>query len=186
MVFLDDWVNVLFVCVVSLHKTHTTTATPSQHNTTWNSHGYSPLEVAALLLRSRTPFSSDVQDHPSGRLIPISSSPRGSEDQERSQRARHENPPPQPNSEPTICSTSSSASLRDLIDPLEICVDDVLPWPSHRSSSGLRNHIAVDDHGDKPKVMRPRSTRWMNKEEVRREEGAHSIQESRAWRWNRM
>ena len=33
---------------------------------------------------------------------------------------------------------------------------------------------------DEPKVMRPSATRRMKMEEVRREEGVHSIQESRA------
>ena len=34
VVFLNDWVNDLFVCVVSLDKIRSTTATPSQYNAT--------------------------------------------------------------------------------------------------------------------------------------------------------
>ena len=49
----------------------------------------------------------------------LSTVPRGSEDQERSQRARDGNPPPKLNSEPGILSASSPNPSRDLIDPPE-------------------------------------------------------------------
>ena len=183
VVFLNDWVNNLFVCVVSLDKIRSTTATPCQYNATWNLHGYSPLEVATPLFRSRTPFSSDIQDHPSGRLVPTSSSPCGSEDQERGQRAHHENPPPMLNSEPRILSTASSNPSRDPIGLPETRMDDVLPPakpqiqadPVVVSKTGLQ----MATMGNKPRFMRSRTTRWMNMEEVRREEGVHSIQEPR-------
>ena len=184
VLFLDDWVNDLFVCVVSLDKIHSTTATPSQYNATWNLHGYSPLEVATPLFWLRTPFSSDIQDHPSGRLVPTSSSPCGSKDQERGQHAHHENPPPMLNSEPRILSTSNSKPSRDPINLPKTRMDDVLPPakpqiqadPVVVSKTGLQTATM----GDKLRFMRSRMMRWMDMEEVGREEGVHSIQEPRA------
>ena len=138
LVFLDDWEDDLFVCVVSLDDIRTMiTATPSQYNATCNSRRYSPLKIATSLIRLRTPSSSDAQDHPSESPIPLSGFPRGTEDEEGGQRARNGNPPPKLNSEPGILPTSSPKASRDLIDPPEIRVNGFPPGPSDRSGGNL-------------------------------------------------
>ena len=135
---LDDWGDDLFVSVVSLDDVRTsTTVTLSQYNATWNSRRYSPLEIAASLIRLHTPSSNDAQDHPSESPIPLSGFPRSSEDQERRQRARDGDPPPKLNSKPGILPASSSESSRDLINPPEIRVNGFPPGPSHRSGGNL-------------------------------------------------
>lgn len=146
--FLDDWEYDLFVCVISFDNFRTTTEIPSQYNVTWDVCRYSPLEISgSLILLLTAPTTNETQDHPSESPVPLSSLLRGSKNEERSQSARHRNPPPKLNPKPRIPPTSSPNPTRDLIDPPEIRVNDLPSGPSYRPSGDLRNQVTDGDHG---------------------------------------
>lgn len=115
--------------------------------TVWHSPGiHSPLDITTSLILLFTLPSNNAQKHPSESPVPLSSFPRGSKNEERSQSTCHGNPPPKLNPEPRIISTSSPNVSRDLIDPPEIRVHNAPSGPSDRTGSDLGGQVTNGDH----------------------------------------
>jgi len=121
--FLDDRKHDFFVGVISLDNIRR-------------------LDITARFLLLITFPSKGSQNHPSESPIPLTSLLRGPKREEDAQRTENGNPPPILNPESRILSSGGPNRSGVLIDPREICVDDVPPWPDNRPSGGLRKQIA--------------------------------------------
>lgn len=125
MVFLDYWKHDLFVCVVSLDDIRA-------------------LKIASsfFLARSALPTTTNPQNHPSKRPIPLSSLPSRPKQQNDANGTHNRHPPPKLHSKLAILPTSGPGRPGDLIDSPEIGVDDGPTGPGDGSGGDLGDEVA--------------------------------------------
>ena len=112
------------------------------------------ITVSSVLVTALPALTKGSENHPSESVVPLTGLLGGAKDEEGGQRAGDRDPPPELSSEQRMFASGGPNVTRVLIDPSEICVDDVPSGPDGRTGGDLRNEITDgegrrEEEGDK-------------------------------------